>query len=93
MYSFEFRLCIKAKGLGSLLGGQLEARTPLGITGVFQVAFGVTSALGLVSLAIYYTVGKRWEREVVERKEELLAKARGFIHEEVVEEVDDDKED
>ncbi len=70
-----------AKGLGSFLGGQMQAHTKVGLPGVFQVTFGITGGLGLFALGLYHAVGKKWEARVLEEKEDLLRAAQAIIPE------------
>ena len=75
----ERTLHFAVKGLGSVTGGQLWARTPMTIQQVFQLTGGFTAGIGLVILVLYHFTGKNWESNVVKTKEDLLIGATGIL--------------
>ena len=46
---------------------------------VFRGTGGVTAGMGLVLIAAYHLVGKRWEEKLVRSKENLLTGTTGIL--------------
>ena len=60
------------KGLGSLISGQLLGNTPLETPGLFQITFLASTLIGGIIMVCYHTIGKRRERVLVAKKQDLL---------------------
>jgi hypothetical protein len=69
-------LFLSAKGLASLVGGQIIAHTSWQTQEIFQMTFGLTSGLALISLIIYHTVGKGLEKKHLAKKSALLERVK-----------------
>ena len=65
-----------AKGIGSLIAGQLLGNTSLEIPGLFQYTAGLSCAAGLVLWICYQVFGKRYEKVIVENKQALVARLK-----------------
>ena len=46
---------------------------------VFQFSGGMAAGIGIVILIVYHATGKKWEANIVKKKEELLSGTTGIL--------------
>ena len=62
--------------MGSLISGQLLENTSLDTAGLFQYTCVIVTIVGLIILATYHVIGKKYEKILVANKQALLDKVK-----------------